>query len=102
MNYVNTYFLDIITKHFFDFSGKEGRKVYWLFVLNCFIVSFILGLISSTISYIFSLVILLPSLGILVRRLRDAGFSPWLALLLIIPVVGWIAVVILACFPSKQ
>jgi uncharacterized membrane protein YhaH (DUF805 family) len=102
MNYVNTYFLDIITKHFFDFSGKEGRKVYWLFVLNCFIVSFILGLISSTISYIFSLIILLPSLGILVRRLRDAGFSPWLALLLIIPVVGWIAVVILACFPSKQ
>lgn len=102
MNYVNTYFLDIITKHFFDFSGKEGRKVYWLFVLNCFIVSFILGLISSTVSFIFSLVVLLPSLGILVRRLRDAGFSPWLALLLIIPVVGWIAVVILACFPSKQ
>lgn len=101
MNYVKTYFLDIITKHFFDFSGKENIKVFWLFVLNCFIVSFILGLISSTVSYIFSLVILLPSLGILVRRLRDAGFSPWLALLLLIPFVGWIAVVILACFPSK-
>ncbi len=101
MNYVKTYFLDIITKHFFDFGGKEGRKVYWLFVLNCFIVSFILGLISSTISFIFSLVVLLPSLGILVRRLRDAGFSPWLALLLLVPVVGWIIVAILACFPSK-
>ena len=101
MNYVNTYFLDIITKHFFDFGGKEGRKVFWLFILNCFIVSFILGLISSVVSYIFSLIVLLPSLGILVRRLRDAGFSPWLALLLIIPVVGLIAVLILACFPSK-
>lgn len=101
MNYVKTYFLDIITKHFFDFGGKEGRKVYWLFVLNCFIVSFILGLISSTVSFIFSLVVLLPSLGILVRRLRDAGFSPWLALLLLVPVVGWIIVAILACFPSK-
>ena len=101
MNYVKTYFLDIITKHFFDFNGKEGRKVYWLFFLNCFIVSFILGFISSTISYIFSLVVFLPSLGILVRRLRDAGFSPWLALLVLVPVVGWIALVILACFPSK-
>ena len=101
MNYVKTYFLDIVTKHFFDFSGKETRKVYWLFVLNCFIVSFIIGLISSTLSYIFSLVVLIPSLGILVRRLRDAGFSPWLALLLLVPVVGWIIVVILACFPSK-
>ena len=101
MNYVKTYFLDIVTKHFFDFSGKEGRKVYWLFVLNCFIIGFIIGLISSTLNYIVSLILLIPSLGILVRRLQDAGFSGWLALLLIVPVVGWIAVVILACFPSK-
>ena len=26
MNYVKTYFLDIITKHFFDFDGKENRN----------------------------------------------------------------------------
>ena len=101
MNYVKTYFLDIIAKHFFDFGGKENRKVFWLFWLNCFIVSFILGLISSTISYIFSLVVLLPSLGILVRRLRDAGFSPWWALLLLIPGIGGIILLIMACFPSK-
>ena len=101
MNYVKTYFLDIVTKHFFDFSGKEKRKVYWLFVLNSFIISFIIGIISSTLNYIVSLVLFLPSLGILVRRLRDAGFSPWLALLVLVPVVGWIALVILACFPSK-
>ena len=101
MNYVKTYFLDIVTKHFLDFQGKEGRKVYWLFVLNTFIIGFIIGLISSTLNYIVSLILFLPSLGILVRRLRDAGFSPWLALLLLIPVVGWIIVVILACFPSK-
>ena len=101
MNYVKTYFLDIVTKHFFDFNGKEGRKVYWLFVLNCFIISFIIGLISSTLNYIISLVLFLPSLGILVRRLHDAGFSGWWALLLLVPVVGWIAVVILACCPSK-
>ena len=101
MNYVKTYFLDIITKHFFDFGGKEGRKVFWLFVLNCIIVSFILGLIWSTLATIFSLIVLLPSLGILVRRLHDAGFSGWWALLLLIPFIGVIAVLIMACFPSK-
>lgn len=101
MNYVKTYFLDIITKHFFDFGGKETRKVYWLFYLNCIILYFILGLISGTVSAIVGLILLLPALGILVRRLRDAGFSPWLALLLLVPVVGWIIVAILACFPSK-
>ena len=101
MNYVNAYFLDIVTKHFFDFNGKEKRKVYWLFVLNCFIISFILGLVSSVIDTIFCLAVLLPALGILVRRLHDAGLSGWFALLLLVPVVGWIAVVILACLPSK-
>ena len=45
MNYVKTYFLDIITKHFFDFGGKETRKVYWLFWLNCVIAYFILAAI---------------------------------------------------------
>ena len=102
MSYLKAYFLDIITKHFFDFSGKEGRKVFWLFVLNCIIISFVLGLISGILSTIFSLVVLLPSLGILVRRLHDAGFSGWWALLLLVPAIGLIAVIILACLPPKK
>ena len=102
MSYLKAYFLDIITKHFFDFSGKEGRKVFWLFILNCIIISFVLGLISGILSTIFSLVVLLPSLGILVRRLHDAGFSGWWALLLLVPAIGLIAVIILACLPSKK
>ena len=84
MNYVKTYFLDIVTKHFFDFSGKETRKVYWLFVLNCFILYLILGVIWGVLATIAALVVLLPALGILARRLRDAGFSPWWMLLLLI------------------
>ena len=101
MNYVKTYFLDIITKHFFDFGGKETRKVYWLFVLNCFIVGLILNVIWGTLATIFSLIVLLPSLGILVRRLRDAGFNPWWVLLLILPGIGGIILLVMACFPSK-
>ena len=102
MSYLKAYFLDIITKHFFDFSGKEGRKVFWLFVLNVVIIGFIFGLISGILSTIFSLVVLLPSLGILVRRLHDAGFSGWWALLLLVPAIGLIAVIILACLPPKK
>lgn len=102
MSYLKAYFLDIITKHFFDFSGKEGRKVFWLFVLNVVIIGFILGLISGILSSIFSIAMILPGLGILVRRLHDAGFSGWWALLLLVPAIGFIAVVILACLPSKK
>ena len=102
MSYFKTYFLDIVTKHFFDFSGKEGRKVFWLFVLNVIIIGFVLGLISSILSSIFSIAMILPGLGILVRRLHDAGFSGWWALLLLVPVIGLIAVIILACLPGKK
>ena len=102
MNYLKTYFLDIITKHYFDFSGKEGIKTFWLFVLNVVVIGFILGLISSILSSIFSIAMILPGLGILVRRLHDAGFSGWWALLLLVPVIGLIAVIILACLPGKK
>ena len=102
MDYVNMYFLDIIKKHYFDFSGKEGRKVFWLYALNCFIVSVILGFIWGPLTTIFALATLCPSLGILVRRLKDAGLSGWFALLLLVPAIGWIAVLILACLPTKN
>ena len=101
MDYVNMYFLDIIKKHYFDFGGKEGRKVFWLYVLNCFIVSLILSFIWGPLVTIFALAVLFPGLGILVRRLRDAGFSPWWMLLLLIG-IGGIILLIMACFPSKK
>jgi len=102
MDYVNKYFLDIIKKHYFDFSGKECRKVFWLYALNCFIASFILNIIWGTLVVIFALAIFFPSLGLLVRRLKDAGFSGWFALLLLVPAIGWIAVLILVCLPTKN
>ena len=102
MDYLKMYFWDIITKHYFDFNGKEGRKVFWLFTLNCFIVSLVLGIISGTLSTIFSLAILLPSLGILVRRLHDINFSGWWVLIGLVPVIGGIVLLVFACLPSKK
>ena len=102
MDYLKMYFLDIITKHYFDFNGKEGRKVFWLFTLNCFIVSLVLGIISGTLSTIFSLAILLPSLGILVRRLHDINFSGWWVLLTFIPLIGIIALIVFGCIPGTE
>jgi uncharacterized membrane protein YhaH (DUF805 family) len=42
-----------------------------------------------------------PSITILVRRLNDIGKSGWMALLLLLPVVGWIWLGILLFQPSK-
>ena len=93
----------IVTQKYFCFEGRAGRKEFWMWILAAFIVNFILGLIPGKvgmiISAIFSLAILLPSLGVTARRLHDTGKSGWMQLLGLIPVVGGLIVLIL-CIPE--
>lgn len=107
---MNKYFIDVIKNHYADFGGKATRTQYWLFVLWNFIVSLVIGIIcgiflkentANMINWIYWLVLLLPSLGIAARRLRDGGFTPWLLLLLLLPVIGWLILLILYIMPSK-
>ena len=93
----------IVTQKYFCFEGRAGRKEFWMWILAAFIVNFILGLIPGKvgmiISAIFSLAILLPSLGVTARRLHDTGKSGWLQLLGLIPLIGGLIVLIL-CIPE--
>ncbi len=106
---MNKYFIDVIKNHYIDFSGKATRTQFWMFALWNFIISFVLGIIcgiflknhANIVNMVYSLALLLPALGIAARRLRDGGFTPWLLLLLLIPVIGWIALLVLYCMPSK-
>lgn len=107
----NTYFWDVIKNHYLDFAGKATRKQFWLFVLWTFIVFFVLGLVfglfglgktGAIILNVGYLAILLPSLGIAARRLRDGGFSPWLLLLGLIPFIGGLVLLVLYLLPSKK
>ncbi len=105
----NTYFWDVIKNHYLDFSGKADRKQFWLYVLWAFIVFFVLGIVFSffgktgtALLGLCELAVLLPSLGIAARRLRDGGFSPWLLLLSLIPFLGGIILLVLYLLPSKK
>ncbi len=101
--YCKFYFTDIIFKHYFDFQGREGRKVFWFFTLNMFIINFLLGLISAGfISMIISLLVFFPSLGLTVRRLHDINFSGWWVLLGFIPIIGAIVLIVFACLPGTE
>ena len=102
-NYLKLYLTDIITKHYFDFNGREGRKVFWLFTLNMFIINSLVGMISAGfLSLIISLFIFLPSLGLSVRRLHDINFSGWWILVGLVPLLGVIALIIFACLPGTE
>jgi len=90
MNYVKEYFLDVLKNHYKDFNGRATRKQFWFFVLGCFIVTFILGIIfgflkavGAILFVLLSLALFLPQLAIAFRRVRDAGYDPRLGLLLV-------------------
>jgi uncharacterized membrane protein YhaH (DUF805 family) len=51
---------------------------------------------------IFVLVSLIPSISITIRRLHDVGRSGWLYLIIFIPLVGWIASLILGFIDSEE
>ncbi len=89
------------------FSGRAGRPEYWWFFLFNFIVSIITNIIDRAVGNVLigslvSLALLVPSIAVLVRRLHDTNRSGWWALLILIPIVGWIVLIIFAAMPGDQ
>ena len=57
---------------------------------------------SGIIGNLYSLAVLLPSLGVLVRRLHDVGKRGWFFLIILIPLIGFIWLLILLFRDSQQ
>lgn len=102
-------------KNYANFKGRTGRADFWFWVLSTVILSGIANFIDSlltprnaqepslTIPYVagaLSLVLWIPSMAIAVRRIRDAGKSPWLYLLNFVP--GIAVVITVAVFINEM
>lgn len=59
------------------------------------------GLIATVLCSIVGLGLLVPGIAISVRRLRDAGLSPWLMLVVLVPGLGALALLVMFCLPTK-
>ena len=95
-------FKTILTEKYICFDGRAGRGEFWRFILVSVVVSTILGFIPKAgqiLQVLWSLALLLPTLGVTARRLHDRGKSGWLQLLALIPVIGGIIVLVL-CIPE--
>jgi len=95
-----------VLKKYVEFNGRATRSEFWWFVLANFLVSLLVSMVAGIIrvpalSMLYSLAVLLPSLAVGVRRLRDAGFNPLLMLLLLVPIVN-LALIVLWIMPSKR
>jgi uncharacterized membrane protein YhaH (DUF805 family) len=90
-----------------QFSGRASRSEYWYFVLFCFLI----GLVAQTVGLsaggtegqaqlipsLVSLATFLPSLSVFVRRLHDTDRSGWWWWLWLVPVIGWIVLIVFLC-----
>lgn len=87
-----------------DFNGRSRRSEYWFFSLfNALIeLALTITVVLSILSTIYSLVVLIPGLAVLVRRLHDTGRSGWWILICLIPLIGSIILLVFLCQDSQK
>lgn len=105
------WYLEVLKKYAV-FKGRARRKEYWFFVLFNVIISFVLTLIDGmlgtlsvesgvgVLGVIYLLAVLLPGIGVSIRRLHDTGRSGWWLLIGLIPFVGAIVIFVFMLLDS--
>jgi uncharacterized membrane protein YhaH (DUF805 family) len=86
-------------QNYVNFEGRANRPEFWWWVLAVFVINIVTSIIDRIIgnlivSSLVSLALLLPGLAISVRRLHDTNRSGWWLLLVLIPIVGWIVLIV--------
>ncbi len=97
-----------VLRNYAVFSGRARRMEYWMFALINMVIIFGLNILSglfgssddggsmasSFLGGLYGLAVLLPSLGVIIRRLHDTGRSGWYYLWIFVPLIGVILVLI--------
>jgi len=86
-----------------NFKGRASRTEYWSFIVVIILAQIVLGWLP--LGFI-SLILILPliffvPLSVAVRRLHDINRSGWWLLLSLIPILGWLALIIMSLMASN-
>lgn len=79
-----------------DFEGRARRSEFWYFVLFQVIVAIVTSFVSDWLYALAMLGLLVPALAAGCRRLHDTGRSGWWQLISLVPLVGWIILIVFA------
>jgi len=114
------YYLSVL-KNYATFRGRARRSEYWYFTLFNFIFAIIAGILDTLVGssftietingpvqtgygfiyMIYTLAMFVPGLSVAVRRLHDIGKSGWYILVVLIPLAGFIWLLVLLFTDSE-
>lgn len=97
-----------VLRNYVGFSGRARRKEFWMFVLVNLVLTGVLAALDKMLGLriakdegllttIYGVLIFLPNLALQFRRLHDTDRSAWWLLLLLIPIVGWLVILVFNC-----
>ena len=78
---------------FFQFTGRINRAKMWLGWIVLWVILAIVGVaagVQSTVYSLVNLVLLWPLVALSVKRFQDRDKSGWWVLIGLIPIIGWI------------
>lgn len=96
-------------RRYAEFGGRSRRKEYWMFTLLGVLVAAALRIVfgdgtsmglsgtGTIINGLWGLGSFIPSLAVAFRRLHDTDRSAWWLLLWLVPIVGWIVLLVFLC-----
>ncbi len=95
------------------FTGRASRSEFWWPALFNIGAGILLGIVDAMLfgsgmqnggplSGLYSLATFLPNIAVSVRRLHDIDRSGWWILLLLVPVIGWIVLLVFFCTASSS
>ena len=107
------WYLEVLKKYAV-FDGRAQRAEYWYFALFSIIISIVLVIVDGAtgsfneetgfglLSGIYTLAILIPTIAVGIRRLHDTNRSGWWILIGLIPIIGFIILIVLFVIDSDQ
>ncbi len=96
-------------KRYADFDGKTNKHDYWMVVLVNLLISAAVSVIASigalkivatTLDSLYAIATFIPGLAITTRRLHDTGRSGLNLFWLLLPIAGWIIILVYVCGDS--
>jgi uncharacterized membrane protein YhaH (DUF805 family) len=93
-------------QNYVNFSSRAARSEYWYWLLFAILMSIVSGVIDfvlfpranvSPINTLVGLALILPGLAVTIRRLHDLDRRGWWIFLPLIPLIGFIWLIVWLC-----